>query len=397
MLNAAGPAEPITLTPGQGAVNLPLTIRNTGDAPSDPVTAVLHLPPGVSALGNATQLGSHSLDSQRIGKPRPPRTPQPTATTNEPPPPAGSISCPAGTGTVTCTTPTGLPPGGSVVMVFRLTAALGTQPGEITGTISAGSAVAVTISVRVQVPALVDRLALRADVDEFDSWWNWLWDGSPVLDIEATNVGTSTKPVTVVVDRAGALWQGQPGFTCTGLHEQVKCTTDTPLAPKQSAHLKLRLTHLRTESDVVDVTGTLGVDTESVQVKIRRPDCPLYWCLPGPPNDVTTPAPGTSQPPTDTRTAPPTTTTQPTRDHGPAPGPTATPTRPNDPATTTTTAPPTTTTKPPPPAQPPVDTPPDPVPTSPPGCQSGPPGAGKVAPGVLCGLVPGVLGLLGPI
>src|SRR6201999_794327 len=76
VLNAAGPAEPITLIPGQGAVNLPLTIRNTGDAPSDPVTAVLHLPPGVSALGNATQLGSHSLDSQRIGKPRPPHTPE---------------------------------------------------------------------------------------------------------------------------------------------------------------------------------------------------------------------------------------------------------------------------------------------------------------------------------
>ncbi|HEX4723529.1 MAG TPA: sigma-70 family RNA polymerase sigma factor [Pseudonocardiaceae bacterium] len=403
VLNAAGPAESIVLTPGQGAVDLPLTIRNTGDAASDPVTAVLHLPPGVSALGNTAQgaLGAHSLDSQRIG--RPPRTPAPTATTNAPSPPPGSISCPAGTGTVTCTTPTGLPPGGSVVMVFRLAAALGTQPGQITGTVSAGSAVAVTISVRVQVPALVDQLALRADVDEFDSWWNWLWDGSPVLDIKATNVGTSTKPVTVVVDRAGALWQGEPGFTCTGLHEQVTCTTDAPLAPKQSAHLKLRLTHMRPVSDVVNVTGTLGLDTESVQVEVRRPDCPLYWCQPGPPTEVTAPVPDTGQPPTDTRTIPPTTTTPPTRDHGPTPAPTGGPTEPNGPTTTTTappTAPPTTTTtKPPPPARPPVDTPPDPVTTTPPtpGCPSGPPGPGKVAPGVLCGLVPGVLGLLGPI
>jgi len=410
VLSAAGPAQPITLTPGGGPVDLPITVRNTGDAPSDPVTALLHLPPGVSALGsggvaqssstgrpgNGGRFGTHALDSQRLGHPPSPTSPTSPPTAPIAPTPAGSVACPGGTSTVTCTSPAGLPPGGTVVLVFRLTAADGTQGGQITGTVSAGTAMSVMITVQVQVPALVDALKLRADVDEFDSWWNWLWDGSPVLDISATNAGTSTKPVTVVVDRPGVLWQSDPAFTCVGQHDSVTCTTDAPLPPKRSAHLELRLTHLRPESDTATVTGTLGTATEAVQVMVQRPDCPLFWCLPGPPVfDATQTPTATGQPPTTTTTDPPSTTSPPTGGHRPTPGPTGPPATPP-----TTTRPPTTTTTPPVlPLPPTVTTPPIP---SAPGCPSTPnqPGTyqpGKVAPGLLCGVVPGVLGLLGPI
>ena len=395
VLNAAGPATPITLTPGGGPVDLPLTVRNTGTVPSDPVTALLTLPPGVSAIGPMAsagqQLGGHSFHSKRIGQAQ-----------LSPTVPAGSVACPGGTGTVTCTSPSGLPPGGSVVLVFRLVAADGTQPGEITGTVSAGIAVSVTITVRIQVPSLVDRLALAADVDRFDSWWNWMWDGSPVLEISATNTGTSTKPVTITVDRAGAIWQTDPGFSCVGQADQVVCTSDAALAPNQKARLLLRLTHLestpKSRSDVVDITGMLGAATESVQVKVDRPDCPLFWCLPGPPIFNATPAP--SRPPTDaTPPAPPTTTeptkptepAAPTKTHGPTPGPA--PIDPRAAAPTTTTPPPPPDSVPPPP---PVDTPVAPTPPTP-TCPSGPPGPGRVQPGILCGLIPGVLGLLGPV
>ncbi|HEY0808214.1 MAG TPA: sigma-70 family RNA polymerase sigma factor [Pseudonocardiaceae bacterium] len=394
VLSAAGPPTSITLTPGGGPVDLPITVQNTGSAPSDPVMALLNLPPGVSAIGPtaaAGQPGGHSFHSQRIGQP---------SARSSPAAPAGSVACPAGTGTVTCTSPAGLPPGGSVVLVFRLVAAAGTQAGQITGTVSAGAAVSVMITVQVQVPSLVDRLALAADVDRFDSWWNWMWDGSPVLEVSATNTGTSTKPVTVTIDRAGAIWQTDPGFSCVGQADQVVCTSDAALAPNQKARLRLRLTHLestsKSMSDLVNVTGMLGAATESVQVKVDRPECPLFWCLPGPPIFNATPAP--SRPPTDTTTPAPPTTTEPTRPtepaaptktHGPVPAPIDPGTAP--PTTTTTTTPP-----PPDSVPPPVDTPVVPTPPTP-TCPSAPPGPGRVQPGILCGLIPGVLGLLGPV
>ena len=395
VLSAAGPAAGITLVPGQGTVDLPITVRNTGDAMSDPVTAVLHLPPGVSAVGTgsptAGTVGSHSLDSQPLGHhgPRPTTTQPPPA--GQAPLPAGSVACPPGSGTVTCTSPAGLAPGGSVVLVFRLAAAEGTQNGEITGTVSAGSAVAMTITVDVRVPALVDQLALRVEVDQLDSWLNWLWDGSPVLEIAATNTGTSTKPVTITVDRPGAIWHSAPGFTCTGLHDQVTCTTDQPLAPNRTAHLTLRLTHLRPETDTVDVTGTLGTATQSVTVQVSRPDCPLFWCLPGPPDLAPT---DTSQAEPST-TAPATTTTPKRPDPTKDPGPTGLPVIP---PVKTTTEPPITSN--PAPVLPPIVTPSTPVSppgTTTPGCPSTPDQPGHLLPGLTCRLVPGVLGLLGPL
>ncbi|HEX4702479.1 MAG TPA: sigma-70 family RNA polymerase sigma factor [Pseudonocardiaceae bacterium] len=397
ILFAAGPSAPITLVPGNGSVSLPITVRNTGTAPSDPVTATLHLPPGVHAVGPQAsagrQFGTHSLDGKPIGprhSPYPTSAP-PVAPVAPVPAASGTVTCPPGTGTVTCTTPSGLQPGDSVVMVFQLTADEGTAGGQITGTVSAGTAVAVMISVQVRVPALVDQLALAAELDQRDSWWSLLWeDGTPVLEVTATNTGTSTKPVTVVVDRSGSIWQSHPGFTCVCDHQQVTCTTDDPLAPKQSAHLRLRLYHLHDASDVITVTGTLGSATRSVQVDVAPPACGWFWCFPaiGPP----THAPDPTRPPTTTTdtTTPPATTDPTKTSDEPAPGPNPRPPAQQPPVTTTTPPPTTTTTVPPPP------TTVDPTPTTP-GCTPDPGHSGKIQPGGLCNLVPTLFSLLGPI
>jgi hypothetical protein len=278
-----------------------------------------------------------------------------------------------------------------VVLVFQLVAAPGTMGGQITGTVSAGTDVSVMITVQVQVPALVDRLALSARLDGIDSWLHWLWDGSPILDVTATNTGTSTKPVTVVVDRSASRWQSGPEFTCVGGGAQATCTTDAPLAPGHSAHLRLRLYHLRAESDVVTVVGTLGSAMQTVQVAIEPPKC-LLFCLPGPDGTVTTtprttnPAtPTTTSSPDPTTSSPPPTTTTTTRGPKPGPDPTGAPPPAAPPPTTTTTTPP--------PVQPPTTV--GPPPTQP-ACPSDP-GSGKYHPGGLCNLVPTLFSLLGPL
>lgn len=104
-----------TMSTGGPPTDFPITIRNTGSAPAAPMTLTLTLPGGVKVVGPGN-------------------------------PPAGSIGCPAGAGTVTCTATRQLPPGASVTFVFRLLAG----PKAANGT-----ATATTGSVRVDVPVTV--------------------------------------------------------------------------------------------------------------------------------------------------------------------------------------------------------------------------------------------------
>jgi RNA polymerase sigma factor (sigma-70 family) len=383
-LTASGPADGVTITPGQ-AVDLPVTVANTGNGASDPVTATLLLPPGVSVSGPVTALGGHAFSAHRIAPQAAPRS--------------STVNCPGGTTrTVTCTSPGGLQPGDTVVMVFRLTALTTARDGDITGTVTAGTAMSVNLTVHVKVPPpppppVVDKLRLSAHLDTWDSWWNWLWNGSPVLDITATNVGTSTKPVTVTVDRPASPWSAEPGVTCTGYHEELSCTTDRPLAPEESLRLLVRVYHLHPVKDVITVTGTLGEAHESTTVTFEPPHCGWFWCWPTPP--------GHGQPPTST-TRPTTTTTSPTYTKPSGPSTTA-PTTTNQPEptkrhpkpTSTTTPPPTTTTTPPPSGNPPTTTE-DPPTTTTPGCGNNT--GGGIRPGSQClPLVPQLFSLLGPL
>jgi RNA polymerase sigma factor (sigma-70 family) len=104
-----------TMSTGGPPTDFPITIHNTGSAPAAPMTLTLTLPGGVKVVGPGN-------------------------------PPAGSIGCPAGTGTVTCTATQQLPPGASVTFVFRLLAGPKAANGTVTAT---------TGSVRVDVPLTV--------------------------------------------------------------------------------------------------------------------------------------------------------------------------------------------------------------------------------------------------
>jgi RNA polymerase sigma factor (sigma-70 family) len=394
-LTASGPSGGVTLTPGQAALDLPIKVTNTGSVPSDPVTAVLTLPSGVTAqsVRPASTLGGHSLDSHPIGSSFQEAGGQAAGSTT-------TVSCPPGSGTVTCTSPSGLQPGNSVELVFRLVAAAGAQDGDITGTVTAGSAVAVhfTVHVTVAPPPLVDGLRLTATIDTSDSWWMWLWDESPILDVTATNTGTSTKPVTVTVDESGSLWSSHRNWSCQGGQRAVTCTSNAPLPPNHALDLRIRLYDLDADDSTIDVTGQLGTATATTTVHFRAPRCDWLWCWPvqpGPPPDgpvpptptgTTTAPPATTAPSQEPTTTPPGTTTRPHQPVSPAPPPPTVTTPPAGPNPTE-------------PGAPPSINPPTPT-TNPPTCPSSPPQSGKARPGAPTDcqpLLPTLLSLLGPL
>lgn len=104
-----------TMSTGGPPSDFPITVRNTGSAPAAPMTLTLSLPDDVKVVGPGN-------------------------------PPAGSIGCPAGKGTVTCSATQQVAPGASVTFVFRLLAG----PKSASGT-----ATATTGSIRVDVPVTV--------------------------------------------------------------------------------------------------------------------------------------------------------------------------------------------------------------------------------------------------
>jgi RNA polymerase sigma factor (sigma-70 family) len=112
---AATAPSGFTMSTGGPPTDFPITIRDTGSEPVAPMTLTLNLPGDVKVVGPGN-------------------------------PPAGSIGCPAGKGTVTCTATQQLAPGASVTFVFRLLAGPKAANGTITAT---------TGSVRVDVPVTV--------------------------------------------------------------------------------------------------------------------------------------------------------------------------------------------------------------------------------------------------
>lgn len=390
-LTASGPPDGLTLVPGQGAMNLPVTVRNTGTAASDPVTATLRLPPGVTAIGEATP---HVFQAHPISERFRSASPADTSTVN----------CPGGTGTVTCQA-SALAAGQAETLLFRLVAEPGAAGGTITGSVTAGTTMSADFDVRVRLspPPQVDALVLSARFDLFDSWWGWLWDGSPVIDVVATNTGTSTKPVTVTVDRPGSVWAARPDAECSGGRHSVTCVSAQPLAPHRSLHLRVRIYHLPAHVGVIGVTGSLGTARASTSVTFRAPRCGWPWCWPvgpihGHPPTATTTPPTTTPPDTTTpgmTTTPGTTTTEPPSTSSPGPPsstttepPSSTTTEPSTPDTTTTVPPPSSTTTTKPTTKPPTKPPP-----TAPGC---PTGTGRIRPGAIClPLVPALFDVLG--
>ena len=276
---SASQAAPVSLVAGGGPAELPITVRNTGGTRSEPVTATLRLPPGVTAVAAGDRYGPAPL--LRLNTAR-----------------ADTVKCPGGTGTVTCSTTSGLDPGESVTLLFRVLATKRSAGGLITGTITAGSMINVDVSVRVDVrpPPTVDGVVVSADAE-----WLGLLSGiwlHPTLEARAKNTGTSTKPVTVTVDQPAHLISANPKMTCT-TGEATTCTTVGDVAPHEVVTTVFELdpgqwpVRATKQPLNVHVTATLGAASDSTDVRLHPWLCPPGILLPVPPEpDPATPAPG---------------------------------------------------------------------------------------------------------
>ncbi|HVV13195.1 sigma-70 family RNA polymerase sigma factor [Amycolatopsis sp.] len=295
-LTAQGPAGGVELIPGGGPVAVPITVRNDGQSVSDPVVASLNLPSGIRAVGPGGGGGG-------VGSSRGFSLQQADSTAS------ASVDCPAGTGTVTCRTGRGLQPGESATLTFRLIADENAQPGEVTGSVSAGSAIRVAVNVPVAVKQLADGVALDVRAEWGDPW-PWLHPSWVTVDV--TNNGQTTKPVTVTVDQPAHLTLGAFQATCT-TGETTSCTSTKPLAPNE--HLRLWFAvdgdghHARPERRSITVTAALGTATASRTVNI---DCwyePFCDGPPLPPQPILPTTTPSESPTTTTTTPSPTTTT----------------------------------------------------------------------------------------
>ena len=334
LLNANGPATPVALVAGGAPMDLPLTVMNSGGSLSEPVTAVLNLPAGVTAIP-VDGFAAPRLLSLNGAK-------------------AGTVNCPGGTGTVTCTNGAGLAPGESVTLLFRLVAAEGSKGGQVTGSVTAGSSVNVSVSVKVTVtpPEVTDAIMLSAEADLvglFPGFWV-----HPVVEVVVKNTGTSSRPVTLRLDQPGAVrWSSQEVTCSTG--GGTDCVSTAELAPGEKLKIVLELdtdpwpVH-SPHRHQVSVSAMLGSASDSVRVTLWE------WLWPTPPAPPHDPAPSTP-PDSSTPSAPPS-SENPTHKPPMAPSPTEPPTKTTTPPTTapTTTGPPTTTTPPGRSDQPPTTT-----------------------------------------
>lgn len=162
-LTASGPTTPITLVAGGPAQPLPITVRNTGQTASGPVSVSLSLPPGVTAeLPGAASSAPASTTPQSAG----PASTQPASFGGSQVGAEGSrFRCDNSGSRISCTTSDGLAPGESVTFGFLVRASENASSGRITASVGSGSRITVAlpaIAVSVNPPPPVDGVEVRA-------------------------------------------------------------------------------------------------------------------------------------------------------------------------------------------------------------------------------------------
>ncbi|MFS8096525.1 sigma-70 family RNA polymerase sigma factor [Lentzea alba] len=318
-----------TLTPGEEPKDFPITVRNTGGTPAPPASMVLNLPPGVLSTGGPSSFAARLL--------------QPDGATDQ------TVNCPAGGGTITCSTPSGIAPAGQATFLFRLRATPDAQPGTITGTISAGTAISVNVSVAVDVPPVNDDIELTVS-----TWHEVFWD--PRVDVQVRNKGPRAGTLKLDVSSSENIVIFTPCRECSRTDKNsIHCVTD--LDKEDKFRMSVWAFGLPHRGGTITVTASLGNAKKTVTVPVKmRPDHPPVDDVVKPPE---TTAPTTVPPTTTTPPAKPTVPADPTTPGKPTlplplPLPTPNPTPAPPPSTPTPTVPPST----------PVPT--TPPPTSPP-------------------------------
>ncbi|HWD06511.1 MAG TPA: sigma-70 family RNA polymerase sigma factor [Amycolatopsis sp.] len=329
-VTATTPPSGVELQPGAGPVSLPITVRNDGGSPSDPVQATLNLPPGVSAVpagGGGGAVGGFAREDA----------------------PAESqlnVDCPGGSGTVTCKTGSGLQPGQSAVLTFRLQADDSARGGTVTGSVTAGSSIKVAVNVKVTVKEPPDALLLQADTDHLSAY---PWTRNPLVYVRVRNTGETTKPVTVTFDHALYRSWSSSDFPCHPTAAGASCTTRGALAPDQQVSLWVRLRGRPPHNAPVTVSALLGKTQQQTQVKFG---CWLEICDVPYPTGAPSPSATSSSPEPPAHPEPPalpSASKKPTHHPAPpAPSSSTPPAKPSDPVATTPPSTPSTTTSAPP-------------------------------------------------
>nr|WP_281398703.1 sigma-70 family RNA polymerase sigma factor [Saccharopolyspora gloriosae] len=286
-LDAHGPTEPLTLVPGGDPAALPITVRNSGTGPSEPVTAMLTLPPGVSSEipgVTSTQAGPAGTA---------PASARTAAAAGGPP-----VRCESWTGGVQCSSERGLNPGEALTFDLRTTAAADATGGQIRARVLAGTDLDLPLSaIQVQMrsgdgvdvalsttPHPVHDLLLGEDVPE----------GPPLrllLDVRNTGVTRGrAEAVAQLPDGAHAL--GIPP-ECALLPDGDELRCSAELDPGESFRGRLWLTALPVEPNgsangeerevTIPARARLGTAADSAELtallwypwKPKPPECPL--------------------------------------------------------------------------------------------------------------------------
>ncbi|MEV4055816.1 sigma-70 family RNA polymerase sigma factor [Amycolatopsis sp. NPDC049688] len=302
-MSATTPPDGVELSPGT-AKNVPITVRNDGGSLSEPVAVALNLPPGVHAVD--TGGGGAAMALAQAGDPI-------------------SVNCPGGEGTVTCKTGTGLQPGQSATLNFRLQADDDAEGGTVTGSVTAGVQISVSVSVKVTVKQPRDGVVLEAQGDGLSAF---PWTRNPLVYVRVRNTGETTKPVTVTFDHPLWQWWSLRAFPCTPDGNGASCTTKSALAPGRHVNLWVRLRG-RPEGGRVTITAQLGkASATPVTVDFG---CFLRWCDHHHPTPTSTPSTTPTKPTKPTPSKPTPTPPVTTKSEPPSEPPTS---------TTTTSAPP---------------------------------------------------------
>jgi hypothetical protein len=321
-MTASTPAGGVQLQPGEEA-NLPITVRNDGGSKSEPVAVSLNLPKGVTAVPAAGG-GAPGVTGFRQQAPAP-----------------IAVNCPGGTGTVTCKTGTGLEPGQSAVLTFRLLADETAVDGStVTGSVTAGAQIRVSVAVKVKVPAPPDDLVLRAESDGLSAF---PWNRNPLVLVRVKNTGKTTKPVTITLDHPVLTSWSVYGIPCRPTGEGASCTSRGSLSPGRQVSLWVRLKGRPADNLPVTVNATLGVaKAKPVEVYFG---CWHHWCDDSallPPTTPPSLPSVTSTPPATSETTKPGRPGWPTPSKKPSPSATPSESAKQEPVTppTTTSAPP---------------------------------------------------------
>ncbi|WP_045315289.1 sigma-70 family RNA polymerase sigma factor [Lentzea aerocolonigenes] len=264
-----------TLTPGEEPKDFPITVRNTGGTAAPPASMVLNLPPGVQSTGGPSSFAARLLQEGSADQ---------------------TVNCPAGGGMITCVTPQGIAPGGQATFLFRLRATPEAMPGTITGTISAGTAISVNVSVAVDVPPINDDLDLAVRTWQEQLYWH------PRADVSVRNKGPRAGTLNLDVSASENVVIFTPYRQCSqNGSKSIHCVAELDKGGK----FWMSFWAFGHRGGEITVTATLGNATKSVTVPVKG------WPHHPPVDDLPKPTP--SETPDPTTTVPPTTTTPPVK------------------------------------------------------------------------------------